>query len=63
MPAIETARLRLKCFTETDLENYARIFADPEYTRYSPKGSVPLEQVKEAARYSLRLNKRNCNKN
>ncbi|MDV2995351.1 MAG: hypothetical protein N4J56_005005 [Chroococcidiopsis sp. SAG 2025] len=49
MPAIETARLRLRCFTERDLEDYARIFADPEYTRYSPKGSVPLEQVREAA--------------
>lgn len=49
MPAIETARLRLRCFTERDLEDYVRIFADPEYTRYSPKGSVPLEQVREAA--------------
>ena len=49
MLAIETARLRLRHFIESDLEDYARIYANPEYTRYSPKGAVPLEQAKEAS--------------
>jgi ribosomal-protein-alanine N-acetyltransferase len=49
MSEIETARLRLRQFTNSDLEDYARIFADPEYTRYSPRGSVTLEQASEAA--------------
>jgi [ribosomal protein S5]-alanine N-acetyltransferase len=47
---IETARLRLKQFTDRDLAAYARIYADPEYTRYSPKGAVPQEQAREASR-------------
>lgn len=49
MPAIETARLRLRQFSDSDLEDYARIFAAPEYTRYSAKGSVPLNRVREAS--------------
>jgi ribosomal-protein-alanine N-acetyltransferase len=49
MPEIETARLRLRQFTDSDLEYYARLYSNPEYTRYSPKGAVPLEQAKEAS--------------
>jgi ribosomal-protein-alanine N-acetyltransferase len=49
MLEIETARLRLRQFADSDLEDYARIYANPEYTRYSPKGAVPLEQAREAS--------------
>lgn len=49
MFGIETARLRLRQFIESDLEDYARIYANPEYTRYSSKGAVPPEQARAAA--------------
>lgn len=49
MPAIETARLRLRCFTERDLEDYVPIFAIQNIPVTLPLGSVPLEQVREAA--------------
>jgi len=45
---IETARLRPRQSIACDLEAYARIYANPECARYSPKGAVPLEQPKEA---------------
>jgi [ribosomal protein S5]-alanine N-acetyltransferase len=49
MSEIETARLWLRQFIQSDLEDCARIYANPEYTRYSPKGAVPLEQARDAA--------------
>ncbi|MFQ4168362.1 GNAT family N-acetyltransferase [Scytonema millei] len=49
MLEIETARLQLRQFADSDLEDYARLLANPEYTRYSPKGIVPLEQAREAS--------------
>jgi RimJ/RimL family protein N-acetyltransferase len=41
---IETRRLRLRPFTEADLEDLARINADPEVTRYLGDGK-PLDRA------------------
>lgn len=62
MPEIETARLRLRQLSDSDLDDYARLFAAPEYTRYSPNhlasGRVMekarLHYVKNAHSYSVR---------
>jgi RimJ/RimL family protein N-acetyltransferase len=41
-PRLETARLRLRQFEEADLDEYARITADPEVMRYV--GGKPLSR-------------------
>lgn len=46
-PAIETARLRLRPFEETDVPEWARlVYADPDVTRYLPgPDATPLERT------------------
>ncbi len=47
MPEIETARLRLRQYTLDDLDNLAQILSNPEVTKYSPRGAIPQEKVKQ----------------
>ena len=45
-PVIETTRLRLRGFTEYDLDALAEIYADPDVMRFMPGGKpVPRERV------------------
>lgn len=49
MTEIETARLRLRGWKESDLEAYARIAADPLVTRYLAHGEpLTVEQARRA---------------
>ena len=46
VPAIETRRLRLRGFTNDDLDALAAIYADPDVMRYMPgRKPVPRERV------------------
>src|SRR4051794_39063491 len=46
VPVIETRGLRLRGFTNDDLDALAEIFADPDVMRYMPGGTpVPRERV------------------
>jgi ribosomal-protein-alanine N-acetyltransferase len=47
VPTIETARLRLRPWSERDVKSYARILRDPEVLRYF--GSGPRYRLKRAA--------------
>ena len=42
---LETPRLRMRPFTWNDFEGEAALYADPEVTRYLPRGPVPPGQV------------------
>jgi ribosomal-protein-alanine N-acetyltransferase len=45
MAVIETARLTLRPFTLLDVPDHARLYRDPEVTRYLGGGPVPPEDV------------------
>ncbi|MBG1240515.1 GNAT family N-acetyltransferase [Nostoc sp. NZL] len=47
MPQIETARLLLRPYTPQDLDVLAPILSNPAVMRYSPRRSIPKDQVKE----------------
>lgn len=47
MPKIETARLLLRPYTLKDWDELAAILSDPEVMKYSPRGPIPQEKVKE----------------
>ena len=47
MTELETARLRMRPFTWDDFEAEAALYADPEVTRYLPRGPVPPDGVWE----------------
>lgn len=47
MPEIETARLQLRQYTLDDLDNLAAILSNPEVTKYSPRGVIPQDKVKQ----------------
>lgn len=48
LPEIETERLLLRQFTPDDLDTYAaRIFADPDVTRFLPKRDIPPRERAE----------------
>jgi RimJ/RimL family protein N-acetyltransferase len=53
MPEIETARLRLRPYTLKDLDELAAILSNPEVMRYSPRGIIPEEKVKQATQVTL----------
>ncbi len=47
MPEIETARLLLRPYTPQDLDELAPILSNPAVMKYSPRGPIPKDQVKE----------------
>lgn len=53
MPEIETDRLRLRPYTLDDLDNLAQILSNPEVMKYSPRGAIPKEKVKQVTREIL----------
>jgi RimJ/RimL family protein N-acetyltransferase len=53
MPEIETARLWLKPYTEDDLEELSVILSNPEVMKYSPRGPIPKEKVKQVTQEIL----------
>jgi len=55
IPELETERLRLRGWTESDIEPWARlIFADPEVTRFLPGSDVsPLERTQRFYNYCV----------
>ena len=51
VPVFETRRLRLRGFTNDDLDALAAIYADPDVMRYMPGGKpVPRERVAASLR-------------
>lgn len=55
MPEIETARLQLRQYTLDDLDNLARILSNPEVMKYSPRGAIPKDKVKQVTQEILEL--------
>lgn len=53
MPEIETARLRLRQYTLDDLDELARILSNPEVMKYSPRGPIPKDKVKQVTQEIL----------
>lgn len=53
MPEIETARLRLRQYTLKDLDNLTQILSNPEVMKYSPKGPIPKEKVRQVTQEIL----------
>ncbi|PMB51578.1 GNAT family N-acetyltransferase [Fischerella thermalis CCMEE 5201] len=53
MPEIETARLRLRPYTLDDVDETAVILSNPEVMKYSPRGPIPEDQVKEVTQQIL----------
>lgn len=53
MPEIETARLRLRQYTLNDLDDLAQILSNPEVMKYSPKGPIPEEKVRQVTQEIL----------
>ena len=53
MLEIETQRLRLRQYSLDDLDELAIILSDPEVMRYSPRGVIPLDQVRQATKEIL----------
>ena len=47
MTELETARLRMRPFDWNDFEHEAALYADPEVTKYLPRGPVPRDEVWE----------------
>lgn len=50
---IETARLRLRQYTLNDLDDLALILSNPEVMKYSPRGVIPKEKVKQVTQEIL----------
>ncbi|WP_375470282.1 GNAT family N-acetyltransferase [uncultured Nostoc sp.] len=55
MPEIETARLLLRPYTPQDLDELAPILSNPAVMRYSPRGPIPKDQVKEVTQEILKF--------
>ncbi|WP_257236711.1 GNAT family N-acetyltransferase [Nostoc sp. 'Peltigera malacea cyanobiont' DB3992] len=53
MPEIETARLLLRPYTPQDLDELAPILSNPAVMRYSPRGPIPKDRVKEVTQETL----------
>ncbi len=53
MPEIETARLRLRQYTLDDLDALARIVSNPEVMKYSSRGPIPKDKVKQVTQEIL----------
>lgn len=53
MLEIETARLRLRQFTLDDLDDLAEILSNPEVMKYSPRGAIPPDKVKQVTQEIL----------
>ncbi|MEH2251396.1 GNAT family N-acetyltransferase [Nostoc sp.] len=47
MPEIETTRLLLRPYTPEDLDELTPILSNPAVMRYSRRGLIPKDQVKE----------------
>jgi RimJ/RimL family protein N-acetyltransferase len=47
MPGIETARLQLRPYSLEDLDELAPILSNPAVMKYSPRGAIPKDKVKE----------------
>ena len=54
MLVLETPRLALRHFTETDLPELAALYADPEVRRYFPGGTLSLAETREELNWHLR---------
>ncbi|MEH2273899.1 MAG: GNAT family N-acetyltransferase [Nostoc sp.] len=55
MPEIETARLLLRPCTPQDLDELAPILSNPAVMRYSSRGPIPKDQVKEVTQEILKF--------
>lgn len=55
MPEIETARLLLRPYTPQDLDELAPISSNPAVMRYSPRGAIPKDWVKEVTQEILQF--------
>ncbi|MEH2393149.1 MAG: GNAT family N-acetyltransferase [Nostoc sp.] len=55
MPEIETARLLLRPCTPQELDELAPILSNPAVMRYSPRGPIPKDQVKEVTQEILKF--------
>lgn len=53
MPNIETARLQLRQYTLDDLDALAQILSNPEVMKYSPRGPIPKEKVRQVTQEIL----------
>ena len=53
MPEIETARLLLRPYTPQDLDELAAILSNPAVMRYTSRGPIPKDQVKEVTQQTL----------
>lgn len=53
MPEIETDRLQLRQYTLDDLNHLASILSNPEVMRYSPRGAIPKEKVRQVTQEIL----------
>jgi ribosomal-protein-alanine N-acetyltransferase len=53
MPNIETARLQLRQYTLDDLNALAQILSNPEVMKYSPRGVIPNEKLKQVTQEIL----------
>lgn len=53
MLEIETKRLRLRQYSSEDLDELAIILSDPEVMRYSPRGAIPKDRVRQATQEIL----------
>ena len=46
IPILETQRLRLRPFRASDIDDYARLHADPEVVRYLSSGQTPWDRAR-----------------
>jgi ribosomal-protein-alanine N-acetyltransferase len=53
MSEIETARLQLRQYTLDDLDALARIVSNPEVMKYSSRGPIPKDKVKQVTQEIL----------
>lgn len=53
MPKIETQRLQLRNYSLDDLSELARILSNPEVMKYSPRGAIPKEKIKQVTQEIL----------
>lgn len=53
MPKIETQRLQLRNYSLDDLGELARILSNPEVMKYSPRGAIPKEKIKQVTQEIL----------
>lgn len=53
MPEIETDKLQLRQYTLDDLAHLASILSNLEVMRYSPRGAIPKEKVRQVTQEIL----------